>query len=150
MAENAIEETRKRRRRKSSPEEVEAVDEVEALDSGKGRATPGKRTREEEEETGTGNMVTSPFLRFRDYLVDVQAELAKVVWPTREEAWRLARIVLVALVLSAVVMGIISFLISQFVTFGLNNPIVFVVTFALVIIGVVYYFRRENAGTRSY
>jgi preprotein translocase SecE subunit len=151
-AENAIEETRKRRRRKSSTEEVEAVDdvEVEGEAGGKGRATPGKRTREEEEESGGGNMITSPLLRFRNYLLDVRAELDKVVWPTREEAWRLARIVIITLLLSSLIMGLISFVMSQFVAFGLNYPVVFVVTFLIVIGGVIYYFRRESAGTRSY
>jgi len=45
---------------------------------------------------------------------------------------------------------LISFLMSQFVAFGLNNPIVFVITFAIVIVGVIFYFRRESAGSRSY
>lgn len=151
-AENAIEETKKRRRRKTT-DDIEAVEaeEVDSSDAGgKGRATPGKRTREEEEDTGSGNMITSPLIRLREFIVDVQAELAKVVWPTREEAWRLARIVLGVLIISSVVMGLISFLMSQFVQFGLRFPVVFVVAFAIVIAGVVYYFRRESAGTRSY
>jgi hypothetical protein len=63
---------------------------------------------------------------------------------------RLTRIVLMTLLVSSLLMGAIGFIMSQFIAFGLNTPIVFVAGFAIVIGGVLYYFRRESAGTRGY
>lgn len=145
-AENTMEETGKRRRR-ARAEEAAVVEEAPEASS-KGRVTPGRRNQEEE-ETG-GNVITSPLIRFREYLKDVRSELSKVVWPTREETTRLARIVLVTLILSAVVMGVIGFLIGRFVTFGLNNVAVLVIGAGIVVGGTLYYFRRENTGRRGY
>jgi preprotein translocase SecE subunit len=80
----------------------------------------------------------------------VRAELSKVVWPTREESLRLTRIVLVTLVVSAFLMGLISFLMSKFVEFGLNNPIVLFVAFLLIVAVAVYAVRNMGATKRGY
>jgi len=44
-------------------------------------------------------------------------ELRKVTWPTREEAWKMTRVVLFVMVTMALVLGILDFAFSQLVTF---------------------------------
>lgn len=44
-------------------------------------------------------------------------ELRKVTWPTREEAWKMTRLVLVVMVVMALILGILDFAFSQLVTF---------------------------------
>ncbi|MBN1979130.1 MAG: preprotein translocase subunit SecE [Anaerolineae bacterium] len=46
------------------------------------------------------------------YLRDTRAELRKVRWPTRQEAWGLTRIVLVVTVAMALFMGLLDYLFS--------------------------------------
>lgn len=43
-------------------------------------------------------------------------ELRKVTWPTREEAWKMTRVVLFVMVTMALVLGILDFAFSQLVT----------------------------------
>src|SRR3954467_14975317 len=80
---------------RNRPEEEEVVEEevVEerGMTAGKGRATPGRRQQDEDEDTG--NVATRTVGGFREYLEGVRSELSKVIWPTREEAQRLTIIV---------------------------------------------------------
>jgi preprotein translocase subunit SecE len=46
------------------------------------------------------------------YLRDTRAELRKVRWPTRQEAWGLTRIVLAVTVAMALFMGLLDYLFS--------------------------------------
>ena len=46
------------------------------------------------------------------YLRDTRAELRKVRWPTRQEAWGLTRIVLAVTVTMAIFMGLLDYLFS--------------------------------------
>lgn len=143
-AEKTLEESKRRRRREASAD-------AEPRTGGKGYATPSRRDQDDEpEDTGIIGSVRSPIERFRDYLADVRGEISKVVWPTREEAIRLTRIVLITLLASAVLMGVISFLMSKFVEFGLNNPIVLVVAFLLIVGVAVYAVRNMGAPKRGY
>ncbi|MCU0513208.1 MAG: preprotein translocase subunit SecE [Anaerolineae bacterium] len=146
-AENTLEEAGKRRRRKPAEETVNAEEAGDR--GGKGQITPGRRNQEDEPEV-PGNAVTRPFYRLWYYLQDVQAELKKVIWPTRPEAVRLTRIVLIALIISAIVMGIIGFLMNQFVTLGLNVPVILLVTFIIITGVAIYAFRRDGGGRRGY
>jgi preprotein translocase subunit SecE len=131
-AEKTVEEKQsKRRRRRQAEEEVEL--------SGKGRVTPGRRNKEEKSE---GNFLTRPFSGILNYFQEVSAELEKVSWPTREESIRLAQIVLMVTVLSALVLGGLSVLAGAYLDLGLQNEIVFVVTFLGIIAGGVVMMRR--------
>lgn len=148
MTENAVEPKSSRRRRKAeeaAQEEVEVV-ETATLTEGKGRATPGRRNQADEKEEG--NVVTRSAGGLREYFSDVRSELEKVAWPTREEALRLTRVVIIVLIISAIVMGVISFLFQQYVAFGLNNPIVFVVLMIAAVLVATWYFRTQDS-TRS-
>lgn len=143
-AEKTLEESKRRRRREASAD-------AEPRTGGKGYATPSRRDQNEEpEDTGIIASVKSPIDRFRDYLQDVRGELSKVVWPTREEATRLTRIVLITLIASAVIMGVISFLMSKFVEFGLNNPIVLFIAFVIIVGAAVYGIRNAGPSKRGY
>ncbi len=44
-------------------------------------------------------------------------ELRKVTWPTREEAWKMTRLVLVVMVVMALLLGVLDFAFSRLVTF---------------------------------
>jgi preprotein translocase subunit SecE len=46
------------------------------------------------------------------YLRDTRAELRKVRWPTRQEAWALTRIVLIVTISMALFMGLLDYLFS--------------------------------------
>jgi preprotein translocase SecE subunit len=143
-AEKTLEESKRRRRREASAD-------AEPRTGGKGYATPSRRDQNEEpEDTGIIGSVKSPFERFRDYLQDVRGELSKVVWPTREEAFRLTRIVLITLLVTALLMGLISFLMSKFVEFGLNNPIVLFSSFLIIVGLAVYAVNKMGAPKRGY
>jgi preprotein translocase subunit SecE len=146
-AENTLDES-KRRRRKRSETETETETSTTPETEGKGRATPGRRNRPEEETEG--NVITSPFLRLRNYFSDVRSELRNVVWPTRQEITYLTRIVLITLILSAILMGIVSTLMNAYVSWGLGLPIVFVVTFAIILGVTFWYFRKDGGSSRSY
>lgn len=108
------------------------------LTASKGRATPSRRQREEEEATPQGNLVTRTVRNLREYFEGVRSEIEKVVWPTREETRRLATIVLIVLIISAIVLGLISGLFTEVFRIGLTNPVVLIVF--MVAGGALLYF----------
>ncbi|HRF94478.1 MAG TPA: preprotein translocase subunit SecE [Aggregatilineales bacterium] len=138
-------------RKRGSVAEEEELEEVEELEEEldddesdgkggyterKGRATPGKRSRQEATEE-RGNFVVRFFRGLREYLRGVKEELEKVVWPTREELSRLARIILVVTLFAALVLGVMSFVFTELFVQGFNNNIVFLLFF--VGVGVIYF-----------
>ena len=146
-----------RRRRptlmRNRPEEIEEeqddVVETRGITAGKGRATPGRRNQEDEEETG--NVATRGVGRVREYIEGVRTELQKVVWPTREEAQRLTIIVLVTLLASSLLLGVISLFFTELFRIGLDSPILLL---GAMVIGIAigFAFNRytsSNSG-RSY
>ena len=137
-------------RKRGSVAEEEELEEVEELEEEldddesegkgyterKGRATPGKRSRQEATEE-RGNFVVRFFRGLREYLRGVKEELEKVVWPTREELSRLARIILTVTLFAALVLGVMSFVFTELFVQGFNNNIVFLLFF--VGVGVIYF-----------
>lgn len=80
------------------------------------------------------------------YLRDTRAELRKVTWPTREEAWKLTLIVLGTVVVMSLVLGLADFIFSQIMQGVIIGNPVWIAVGVLVIIagaGVVYYLGRE-------
>lgn len=136
---------------RNRPEEEEIEDEeiVEerGVTAGKGRATPGRRQQDEEEETG--NIATRTVGGFREYLEGVRSELSKVIWPTREEAQRLTIIVIVTLVVSAIVLGSISLFFTELFRIGLGSPIILLAVMVIAIAGGLI-FLRVNSRRSSY
>ncbi len=130
-----------------------AVSSNRGITAPKGRATPGRRTQEVEEEkseTGIVSTVTSPFRSIGEYWEGVRSELQKVIWPTREETQRLAIIVLVVTILASLVLGALSLIFNAIIAAGLSTPIVFGVILALAVIGFVIYLRTANRGSRLF
>lgn len=80
------------------------------------------------------------------YIKEVRAEMNKVTWPSREEVVRLTRIVLIVTVLSALVLGGISIALTEYMRIGFANPVLFIITFA-VIIGVTIWQFRDGGGS---
>ena len=130
--------------------EVEEDDDEEVdargITAKKGRATPSRRDRERTAEVEeTGNVVTRPVNRVGDYLTGVRSELGKVTWPTRQETVRLTTIVLTTTIVSALVLGVITLLFTELFRIGVNQPLVFLGVFVVVLAGVAFYVRRSNS-----
>ena len=106
MAENVEEKSRRRRRRKAQEEEVEEAAD-KSVTASKGRITPGRRTRKEE-DTG-GNFLTRSLRAMNIYRKGVGDELSKVTWPTPQELRRLSIIVTIVLIVSSLALGALSF-----------------------------------------
>lgn len=104
----------------------------------KGRATVGRRSRVRVQDVDQGNVVTRRSSSVMDYITGVRDELAKVTWPTREEALRLGRIVVIVTVLAAIVLGLIAFGFTILFREGLRNPIIFVIFFALAAVAAFF------------
>ena len=89
------------------------------------------------------NRLIEPVAR---YLRETRAELRKVTWPSREEAWNLTLIVLGTVVVMAALLGAGDFLFSKIMRGFVTNDLVWIGVGALVIIGgvaAVYAIERE-------
>ena len=122
--------------------EEEVVEEERGVTAGKGRATPGRRQQDEEEETG--NVATRTVGGFREYLEGVRTELGKVIWPTREEAQRLTIIVIVTLFMSAVILGAISLFFTELFRIGLGSPIILIAVMVIAVTAGLIFMRVNN------
>jgi preprotein translocase subunit SecE len=125
--------------------------ETRGITAPKGRATPGRRTQEVEEEkaeSGIVSGITSPFRTMAEYWEGVRSEMDKVIWPTREETQRLSTIVLVVTIISSAILGLLSLIFSAIISAGLNAPlIVFGAIFLLAVVGFGIYLRSSNRGS---
>jgi preprotein translocase SecE subunit len=144
--------TGRRRRTGRRPEAAEAAEteltEDRSLTVGKGRATPSRRKQVEEEDSG--NIATRSVGGVREYVEGVRTEIGKVVWPTREETWRLTLIVLATLVASAVVLGAISLIFTDLFKAGLTNPIILIGAMVIAVGGGVLFNRYSKSRSSSY
>lgn len=134
----------------SVEEEESASTSTRGITAPKGRATPGRRTQEVEEdksETGIVATVTSPFRSIGEYWEGVRSELQKVVWPTRAETQRLGTIVLVVTIIASLVLGALSLIFNAIIAAGLSTPIVFGVILVLAVVGFAVYLRTANRGS---
>jgi preprotein translocase SecE subunit len=153
-------ETEQKSQIEAAEEAAEDVDEVEddeddsdetttsrALTAKKGRPTPGRRNRPDDEEEG--NTVTRTVGGLRGYIEDTREELRKVTWPTREETLRLTGIVLMVTLVASIVLGLISLLFTELVRYGIANPIALVALFVVIVAGVLgfIYFTTRSSGT---
>ena len=80
------------------------------------------------------------------YLRDTRAELRKVTWPTREEAWKLTLIVLGTVVVMSIILGLADLIFAEIMR-GLivGDPIWIAMGVVVIILGAaaMYYFSRE-------
>jgi preprotein translocase subunit SecE len=138
-------------------EDFEEGDEVEIVGANgavtsvtapKGRPTAGRRNRVRVPVEEQGNVITRRSNSIVDYAQGVRDELAKVTWPTRDEVIRLGRIVISVTVVMAIILGAISLGFTTLFRVGLDNPILFVIFFAVV--GVMaFVFSRYMRGEGS-
>ena len=72
------------------------------------------------------------------YLRDTRAELRKVHWPTREEAWNLTKVVIIVTVAMAMFLGLLNYLFSREVI-GIidSDPIAIGVVVVVLVAGVL-------------
>ena len=75
--------------------------------------------------------VIEPIVR---YLRDTRAELRKVTWPTREEAWKLTLIVLGTVVVMSIILGLADFIFGKIMQGIIIGNVVWVVVGVLVVI----------------
>ena len=93
-----------------------------AITSKKGVATPGRRTRKVKKTKvePQGNAVTRPLYQTVDYFANVRSELNKVAWPSREDTRRLTILCINVTIASAIFLGLLAVIWSEFMRIGLN------------------------------
>lgn len=131
-----IEKQGRRRRRNKDEEEVMDETEERNVTAKKGRATVGRRNADEVTSQGFVG-------RIAEYLNGVRSELDKVTWPSREDTIRLTRIVLLVTVAAALILGLISFALTELFVIGLRQPIIFVIL-AVVVAAIYFGYTRWN------
>ena len=55
--------------------------------------------------------------RIQRFWRETIGELRKVTWPTPPEAWKMTRLVLIVMVMMALILGLLDFAFSRFITF---------------------------------
>ena len=94
-------------------------------------------------EEGFLTRLVEPFAR---YLRETRAELRKVSWPSREEAWNLTLIVLAATTAMSLVLGAGDFVFQEVVRGVVNGIWIWIGVGVLVIVAgvaAVYFIERE-------
>jgi len=82
------------------------------------------------------------------YLRETRAELRKVHWPTREEAWNLTKVVLVVTVSMALLLGLLDYLFAQELGGIIAGNTVAIIVLAVIVVGgvlVALILRRQTA-----
>jgi preprotein translocase subunit SecE len=69
------------------------------------------------------NVFTRTWMRVRQYVQETVAELRKVNWPTRREAWYLTVIVLIVTGIMSILLGGFDWLFSRFFEWLLTLPV---------------------------
>lgn len=93
-----------------------------AITEKKGSATPGRRSRKVKKTKNEpqGNAITRPLLMTVDYFSNVRSELNKVSWPNRADTRRLTILCINVTIASAIFLGILAVIWSEFMRIGLN------------------------------
>ena len=58
--------------------------------------------------------------KVREYLLEVITEVKKVIWPSKKETWGATVVVIIAVIISAIVLGIFDWLAGLFMNFILR------------------------------
>ncbi len=80
------------------------------------------------------------------YFRETRAELRKVSWPSRDEAWNLTLIVLAATTVMALILGAGDFVFAEIVRGVVTNSLLWISVGVLVIVAgvvAVYFIERE-------
>ncbi len=121
----------------------------QALTQKKGKATPGRRTRKVKAAAKAepqGNAVTRPLYMTIDYFSNVRSELNKVAWPTRQDTRRLTILCINVTIASAMFLGILAVIWSEFMRLGLNpgNAWMLLAVIVAMICGALFMIRRGS------
>lgn len=101
---------------------------------------------EPEQKKREGNLIQRVGGDLREYVEGVRSELRKVTWPTRDEATRLTIIVIIALIITAIVLGAVVLLFTELFRVGLDSPLVLIV---FMLVAAVVGFVINRAQNRS-
>ncbi|MCY3573406.1 MAG: preprotein translocase subunit SecE [Chloroflexi bacterium] len=117
-----------------------------AITEKKGKATPGRRTRKVKTAKAEpqGNFITRPLYMTVDYFSDVRSEMNKVAWPSREDTRRLTILCINVTIVSAIFLGILAVIWSEFMRIGLqpNMAWMLIAVIAAMLGGAFYMIRR--------
>ncbi len=119
-----------------------------AITRKKGKATPGRRTRKVKTTASEpqGNAVTRPLYMTVDYFSNVRSELNKVAWPNRADTRRLTILCINVTIASAIFLGILAVIWSEFMRVGLNpgNAWMLLAVIVAMVGGAFYMIRRGS------
>lgn len=124
----------------SAAPELDTAEMNAAVTAGKGRATPSRRHREEE-EADEGGILQRTSGGLIGYLQGVRSEIGKVSFPTREETIRLTTIVLIALIVASLILGAISLMFTELFRIGLDQPML-LLGFMVITVAVGFFLNR--------
>ncbi len=80
------------------------------------------------------NLLTRVTGPIAGYLRDTRAELRKVTWPTREEAWNLTLIVMGTVIVMSLILGFADFIFGKIMRGIIIGNVVWVVVGVLVVV----------------
>jgi preprotein translocase subunit SecE len=80
------------------------------------------------------NLLTRVIGPIAGYLRDTRAELRKVTWPTREEAYKLTLIVLGTVIVMSLILGLADFIFAKIMQGIIVGNVVWVVVGVLVVV----------------
>ncbi len=119
-----------------------------ALTEKKGKATPGRRSRKVKKTKSEpqGNTITRPLYMTVDYFSNVRSELNKVAWPSREDTRRLTILCINVTIASAIFLGVLAVIWSEFMRVGLNpgNAWMLLAVIVAMVGGAFYMIRRGS------
>lgn len=119
-----------------------------AITRKKGKATPGRRTRKVKTTASEpqGNAITRPLYMTVDYFSNVRSELNKVAWPNRADTRRLTILCINVTIASAIFLGILAVIWSEFMRVGLNpgNAWMLLAIIVAMVGGAFYMIRRGS------
>ncbi|MCY3833104.1 MAG: preprotein translocase subunit SecE [Chloroflexi bacterium] len=119
-----------------------------AITQKKGKATPGRRTRKVKTDKvePQGNAITRPLYMTVDYFSNVRSELNKVAWPSRHDTRRLTILCINVTIVSAIFLGILAVIWSEFMRIGLNPGMAWMLLAVIVAMvgGALFMIRRGS------
>ena len=119
-----------------------------AITQKKGKATPGRRARKVKNTKAEpqGNAITRPLYATVDYFSNVRSELNKVAWPSREDTRRLTILCINVTIASAIFLGLLAVIWSEFMRVGLNpgNAWMLLAVIVAMVGGAFFMIRRGS------
>lgn len=136
-------------RRRKMLKRGETIPEPSKPPEKKDRPTPSSSKEVKE----SGNVLTNTFGGLTEYFRETMAELRRVTWPSREDVNRLTGIVLWVTAITAVLLGIISYLFSfltqQITSASVGTVAGILAVTTVIVVAFAWLFSDRFTGTRS-